>query len=150
MTESDYQYRQAYERYLATQRRIMSSYSESISLPPSSRPAPLEPNGSSTHPLLHLGIGATPLTPSATDHIIRCGTVNVKEDGLSAWLWKTKWIVLREQTISIHKSEVRVPLSYSQPLTPRASLPFRRLPSSYATSPASSAAISRPTVCCSR
>lgn len=39
--------------------------------------------------------------------IVRHGTVSVKEDGLVSWLWRPKYLVLKEQTLSIHKNEVR-------------------------------------------
>jgi serine/threonine-protein kinase CLA4 len=38
--------------------------------------------------------------------IIRSGMVSLKEDAFATWLWKTKWLVLKEQTLSIHKNEV--------------------------------------------
>ena len=42
-------------------------------------------------------------------HVVRSGTVSVKEDGFAtSWLWRPKWLVLKEQTLSIHKSEVSV------------------------------------------
>jgi hypothetical protein len=81
-----------------------------------SRPAPPAPHRRPTDPLPpapYSGIGATPGAPDAfAAGFIRSGTVIIKEEGgFSSWLWKTKWVVLREQTISIHKSEVRAPLS---------------------------------------
>nr|ACB38299.1 p21-activated protein kinase [Rhodotorula toruloides] len=33
------------------------------------------------------------------------GWVSVKEDGLRAWLWSKKWLVLREQSLSFYKNE---------------------------------------------
>lgn len=38
-------------------------------------------------------------------HVVRNGTVSIKEDGFASWLWRPKWLVLKEQTLSIHKSE---------------------------------------------
>lgn len=38
--------------------------------------------------------------------IVRRGWVTVKEDGLRAWLWSKRWLVLREHTLSFYKSEV--------------------------------------------
>jgi len=44
-------------------------------------------------------------------YIVRSGAVSIKEDGFAtSWLWRPKWLVLKEQTLSIHKNEVR-PLS---------------------------------------
>jgi hypothetical protein len=117
-----------------------------------SRPAPPAPHRRPTDPLPpapYSGIGATPGAPDAfAAGFIRSGTVIIKEEGgFSSWLWKTKWVVLREQTISIHKSEVRAPLScLAPPSPPRASSRRRRSSSTSATSPTSSASISSPTV----
>ncbi|GJN93878.1 hypothetical protein Rhopal_006937-T1 [Rhodotorula paludigena] len=41
----------------------------------------------------------------ASRTIVRRGWVSVKEDGLRAWMWGKKWLVLREQTLSFCKSE---------------------------------------------
>lgn len=38
--------------------------------------------------------------------IIRRGWVAVKEDGLRAWLWSKRWLILREHTLTVHKNEV--------------------------------------------
>ena len=32
----------------------------------------------------------------------------MKEDSFGNWLFQRKWLVLKEQTLSIHKSEVRL------------------------------------------
>ena len=39
--------------------------------------------------------------------VVRTGTVNIKEDGLVSWLWRPKYLVLKEESLAIHKSEVR-------------------------------------------
>ncbi|CEQ41786.1 SPOSA6832_03535, partial [Sporobolomyces salmonicolor] len=47
--------------------------------------------------------------PSGRTHaqtIVRRGWVSVKEDGLRAWIWSKRWLVLREQTLSFYKNEV--------------------------------------------
>ncbi|BGP35216.1 Protein kinase [Rhodotorula toruloides] len=41
----------------------------------------------------------------AAQTILRRGWVSVKEDGLRAWLWSKKWLVLREQSLSFYKNE---------------------------------------------
>jgi len=42
-------------------------------------------------------------------HVVRSGTVIIKEDGFAtSWLWRPKWLVLKERTLSIHKNEVRL------------------------------------------
>lgn len=69
------------------------------------------PSGSS-YAASYSGIGGSPNRISdslQSSHIVRCGIVSIKEDGLVSWLWRPKWLVLKEQTLSIHKSEVRVP-----------------------------------------
>jgi protein-serine/threonine kinase len=38
---------------------------------------------------------------------VRNGMVSIKADGFASWLWRPKWLVLKEQTLSIHKTEVR-------------------------------------------
>ena len=38
--------------------------------------------------------------------IVRRGWVTVKEDGLRAWLWSKRWLVLREHSLNFYKSEV--------------------------------------------
>ncbi|BGP19923.1 hypothetical protein JCM10213_002281 [Rhodosporidiobolus nylandii] len=37
--------------------------------------------------------------------IVRRGWVSVKEDGLRAWIWSKRWLVLREQSLSLYKNE---------------------------------------------
>ncbi|KAJ3928582.1 MAG: Pkinase-domain-containing protein [Lentinula lateritia] len=38
--------------------------------------------------------------------IIRSGYASVKEDGtFASWIWKVKWLILKEQTLTFHKSE---------------------------------------------
>lgn len=65
--------------------------------------------------------GNTPYNPSTPSYvprvglgssqtIVRRGWVSVKEDGLRAWIWSKRWLVLREQTLSFHKSEVSLTL----------------------------------------
>ena len=94
----------------------------STSLTPS-RPAPPAPQragpGATYNPAFSIpsssgssysGIGGSPNRNSENimnTHIVRSGTVSIKEDGFAtSWLWRPKWLVLKEQTLSIHKSEV--------------------------------------------
>lgn len=62
------------------------------------------PSGSS-YAASYSGIGGSP-NRSAESHVVRSGTLSVKEDGFTSWLWRPKWVVLKEQTLSIHKNEV--------------------------------------------
>lgn len=55
------------------------------------------------------GIGGSPIRSQdmySSSDVVRSGMVGVKEDGIVSWLWRPKWLVLKEQTLSIHKSEV--------------------------------------------
>ena len=54
------------------------------------------------------GIGGSPNRTSdglQSADFVRAGVVTVKEDGLVSWLWRPKWLVLKESTLSIHKNE---------------------------------------------
>ena len=64
----------------------------------------------------YTGIGGTPgrgLDDGMNSQIIRNGPVSMKEDGFGNWLWQRKWLVLKEQGLNIHKSEVRRSYSLS-------------------------------------
>ncbi|EIM84294.1 Pkinase-domain-containing protein [Stereum hirsutum FP-91666 SS1] len=37
--------------------------------------------------------------------IVRSGTVGFKEDAFANWLWREKYLILREQTLAVHKNE---------------------------------------------
>lgn len=54
------------------------------------------------------GIGGTPNRGSddGTGGIVRQGPVSMKEDSFGNWLFQRKWFVLKEEALSIHKSEV--------------------------------------------
>lgn len=61
----------------------------------------------------YTGIGGAPTRGSSGDdssasQVIRSGNASIKEDGFASWLWKAKWLVLRDQSLTIHKSEVRL------------------------------------------
>ncbi|KAJ7442186.1 Pkinase-domain-containing protein [Mycena galericulata] len=50
--------------------------------------------------------GAPPFASYGNSIIIREGHVGVKEDGsFASWMWKAKWLVLKEMTLTMHKSE---------------------------------------------
>lgn len=104
----------------------------STSLTPS-RPAPPAPQragpGATYNPAFSIpsssgnsysGIGGSPNRNSENimnTHIVRSGVVSIKEDGFAtSWLWRPKWLVLKEQTLSIHKNEVS--LTYRLGLLP--------------------------------
>lgn len=40
--------------------------------------------------------------------VVKNGYVGVKEEGLRSFLWSKKWLVLRENTLTFHKSDVIV------------------------------------------
>jgi protein-serine/threonine kinase len=37
--------------------------------------------------------------------VVKRGDVHVKEEGLRSFLWSRKWVVLREQTLTMHRNE---------------------------------------------
>ncbi|KAI9509925.1 Pkinase-domain-containing protein [Russula earlei] len=37
--------------------------------------------------------------------IVRQGSVGFKEDAFASWIWREKWLILREQSLSVHKNE---------------------------------------------
>ncbi|THH17681.1 hypothetical protein EW146_g3185 [Bondarzewia mesenterica] len=54
------------------------------------------------------GIGGFPKRNSETSSnssIIRSGPVGFKEDTFASWIWREKFLVLKEQSLSIHKNE---------------------------------------------
>lgn len=84
-----------------------SSYGSSFSVGTSS------PSGSS-YAASYSGIGGSPNRASdsiSSAQFVRCGIVSVKEDGIVSWLWRPKWLVLKEQSLLIHKNEVRISVS---------------------------------------
>jgi len=40
-------------------------------------------------------------------YIIKKGYASVKEDGLRSFLWSKRWLVLREQSLTIQRNEVK-------------------------------------------
>lgn len=74
---------------------------------------PSSPAGSS-YSSSYSGIGGSPSLSNgggAGGGVVRHGPVSVKEEGtLTSWIWKVKWLVLKEMTLTLHKSEVRVRL----------------------------------------
>ncbi|KAJ3354626.1 Protein kinase [Allomyces javanicus] len=42
---------------------------------------------------------------SSSARVVKAGYLSVKEDGLMSFLWNKRWVVLREQTLALHKSE---------------------------------------------
>ncbi|PPQ96629.1 hypothetical protein CVT26_010668 [Gymnopilus dilepis] len=78
-----------------------SGYNSSFTFSPST------PAGSSYNSP-YTGIGGSPnrsYDDSTNSAIVRQGAVSMKEDSFGNWLFQRKWLVLKEQTLSIHKSE---------------------------------------------
>ena len=88
-----------------------------------SRPAPpvpgQRPDLSSAFPPPSANFSASPSSlpfslagtgTGSAQTIVRRGWINVKEDGLRAWIWGKRWVVLREQTLNFYKNEVSRPL----------------------------------------
>ncbi|RXW16802.1 hypothetical protein EST38_g9051 [Candolleomyces aberdarensis] len=66
------------------------------------------PSASTFSNMSYSGIGATPNRGSDEtmgSQVIRSGNVSMKEDGFGNWLWQRKFLVLKEQILSVHKSE---------------------------------------------
>ncbi|GAA5945150.1 serine/threonine protein kinase CLA4 [Sporobolomyces koalae] len=86
-----------------------------------SRPAPPIPDTASSPSIMSSPANARPLLPTSNSQsaafstagstsrsahtIVRRGWVTVKEDGLRAWIWSKRWLILREQSLSFYKSE---------------------------------------------
>ncbi|KAH9915306.1 kinase-like domain-containing protein [Fomitopsis serialis] len=90
-----------------------SGYASSFSVGMSS------PSGSSYAPS-YSGIGASPIRNTdmySGSEVVRAGMVAVKEDGIVSWLWRPKWLVLREGTLSMHKSETSPQHQYLIPIS---------------------------------
>ncbi|KAG6848441.1 hypothetical protein H0H93_016921 [Arthromyces matolae] len=80
-----------------------SGYGPSFSFTPSSPSA-------SSYNTSYSGIGGSPVPNRSQEalfnsQVVRAGPVSIKEEGTFAWIWKLKWLVLKEQTLSLHKSE---------------------------------------------
>ena len=76
------------------------------------------------------GIGGSPNRgpdDALNSHIVRSGIVSMKEDSFANWLFQRKWLVLREQTLSIHKNEVRLLTTLS--VLPLLTISLRQRPS---------------------
>ena len=74
----------------------------------------------STYAASYSGIGGTPniggfpkrgSDGATVPGIVRQGAVGFKEDAFASWIWREKWLVLREQSLSVHKNEVSSPSS---------------------------------------
>ena len=44
--------------------------------------------------------------PRLSSYVVKRGYVLVKEEGLRAFLWSKRWLLLREQTLTFHRNEV--------------------------------------------
>ncbi|CAG8435293.1 5540_t:CDS:10 [Diversispora eburnea] len=38
-------------------------------------------------------------------HVVKKGYISVKEEGLRAWIWSKRWMLLRDQTLTFHRNE---------------------------------------------
>ncbi|POW00706.1 hypothetical protein PSTT_12975 [Puccinia striiformis] len=45
------------------------------------------------------------MTRPAPTTIVRSGSAKLKEDGLRSWIWSHRWVILREETLSFHKTQ---------------------------------------------
>jgi len=79
-----------------------SGYNSSFTFTPAS------PSGSS-YAFPYSGIGGSPNRGPEdpnNSQVLRSGSVNMKEEGFGNWIFQRKWLVLREQSLTVHKSEV--------------------------------------------
>ncbi|KIJ64241.1 hypothetical protein HYDPIDRAFT_28677 [Hydnomerulius pinastri MD-312] len=56
----------------------------------------------------YTGIGGSPNRNSEAmfnTHVVRNGMVSLKEEGFASFMFLRKWLVLKEQTLSVHKTE---------------------------------------------
>jgi len=77
-------------------------YSSSYKLTPSS------PSGSS-YAFPYSGIGGSPNRGPDTivdSQVVRSGSVSMKDDSFGNWIFQRKWLILKEATLTIQKSEV--------------------------------------------
>ncbi|KAI0270651.1 kinase-like domain-containing protein [Gloeopeniophorella convolvens] len=92
-----------------------TSTSSSISYPAGSS-LTLTPSTSS-YATSYSGIGGTPNIGgfpnrgSGESGIIRQGLAGFKEDAFASWLWREKFLVLKEQSLTVHKNETSPPQS---------------------------------------
>lgn len=95
------------------------------SIQSTSNTSSITPQNSSYSPSSFLSTPAQPGTSfslagsgaGSAQTIVRRGWVSVKEDGLRAWIWSKRWLVLREQTLTFYKNEVHLlSLSISAPV----------------------------------
>jgi protein-serine/threonine kinase len=77
----------------------------------------------SSYATSYSGIGGTPniggfpkrsSDGAGTSGVIRQGPAGFKEDAFASWIWREKWLVLKEQTLSVHKNEAAAPQSIIQ------------------------------------
>lgn len=74
--------------------------------------APPSPSSSSYQS--YTGIGGSPNRgpdDANNSQVVRTGSVSIKEEGFANWLFTRKFLVLKEQTLSIHRNEVGCHLS---------------------------------------
>jgi hypothetical protein len=84
------------------------SSSSSVTLTPPSISTP-------SYATSYSGIGGTPniggfpkrsSDGAGTSGVVRQGPAGFKEDAFASWIWREKWLVLKEHSLSVHKNEV--------------------------------------------
>ncbi|KAF8153857.1 hypothetical protein B0H34DRAFT_676757 [Crassisporium funariophilum] len=87
--------------YISNPALSNAGYNSSFSLTPAS------PSGSS-YAFPYSGIGGSPNrgpNDAVDSQVVRTGFVSMKEDSFGSWMFQRKWLVLKEQTLSLHKGE---------------------------------------------
>jgi hypothetical protein len=116
--------------------RQLSTSSSSTAFSSSSSVTLTPPSiSSSSYATSYSGIGGTPniggfpkrsSDVAGTSGVIRQGPAGFKEDAFASWIWREKWLVLKEQSLSVHKNEVSSRSGLSLHLL--ASAPLRAFP----------------------
>ncbi|KAF9039997.1 kinase-like domain-containing protein [Panaeolus papilionaceus] len=78
-----------------------SGYNSSFNFTPTSP-------SSSSYAFPYSGIGGSPNrgpNDGADGQIVRSGHVSMKDDSFGNWLFTRKWMILKEQTLTVHKSD---------------------------------------------
>jgi serine/threonine-protein kinase CLA4 len=91
---------------------MYSNYASSNYTP--SRPAPAPPTSTSLSPDSPYSASSLRQVAPATNGfgflnpttIIKRGWISIKEDGIRSFIWAKKWVILKEQVMSIYKNEV--------------------------------------------
>lgn len=43
-----------------------------------------------------------------SSYVVKRGWAQIKEEGLRSFIWSKRWLLLREQTLTFHRNEVKI------------------------------------------